>query len=69
MFFICSNLGFAPPSVKYIPTFRKIIFAAQYRETIVEYDVPDFGGRRDTSLRTGGVYRFTKEKGGLEGPP
>lgn len=27
-------------------------------ETIVEYDVPDFGDRKDTSLRTGGVYRF-----------
>lgn len=29
-------------------------------ELIVEYDVPDFGDRRDTTLRTGGVYRFTK---------
>lgn len=28
-------------------------------ELIVEYDVPDFGDRKDTSLRTGGVYRFT----------
>lgn len=28
-------------------------------QTIVEYDVPDFGDRKDTSLRTGGVYRFT----------
>jgi len=55
MFFICSNLGPTLPSVKYIPIFRKIIFATQYRETIVEYDVPDFGGRKDTSLRTGGV--------------
>jgi predicted nicotinamide N-methyase len=29
-------------------------------ELIVEYDVPDFGDRKDTSLRTGGVFRFTK---------
>lgn len=29
-------------------------------ELLVEYDVPDFGDRKDTSLRTGGVYRFTK---------
>ena len=29
-------------------------------ERIVEYDVPDFGDRKDTQLRTGGVYRFTK---------
>jgi predicted nicotinamide N-methyase len=29
-------------------------------DLIVEYDVPDFGDRRDTSLRTGGVYRFAK---------
>jgi hypothetical protein len=35
----------------------------------VEYDVPDFGGCKDTSLRSGGVYRFTKEKGDPEGPP
>jgi predicted nicotinamide N-methyase len=27
---------------------------------IVEYDVPDFGDRPDTAMRTGGVYRFTK---------
>ncbi|HEY8950569.1 MAG TPA: 50S ribosomal protein L11 methyltransferase [Rhizomicrobium sp.] len=29
-------------------------------DLIVEYDVPDFGDRKDTNLRTGGVYRFTK---------
>jgi predicted nicotinamide N-methyase len=29
-------------------------------ERIVEYDVPDFGDRKDTSLRSGGVYRFTQ---------
>ena len=29
-------------------------------DLIVEYDVPDFGDRKDTSLRTGGVWRFTK---------
>ncbi|MGN6517135.1 MAG: class I SAM-dependent methyltransferase [Rhizomicrobium sp.] len=29
-------------------------------ELVVEYDVPDFGDRKDTSLRTGGVYRFAK---------
>jgi predicted nicotinamide N-methyase len=29
-------------------------------ELIVEYDVPDFGDRKDTGLRTGGVYRFTQ---------
>jgi len=29
-------------------------------ELIVEYDVPDFGDRKDTSLRTGGVWRFVK---------
>lgn len=29
-------------------------------ELIVEYDVPDFGDRPDTALRSGGIYRFTK---------
>jgi predicted nicotinamide N-methyase len=29
-------------------------------ELIVEYDVPDFGDRKDTTLRTGGVWRFTR---------
>jgi predicted nicotinamide N-methyase len=29
-------------------------------ELIVEYDVPDFGDRPDTAMRSGGVYRFTR---------
>jgi predicted nicotinamide N-methyase len=29
-------------------------------ELVMEYDVPDFGDRPDTALRSGGIYRFTK---------
>ena len=29
-------------------------------DMIAQYDVPDFGDRKDTNLRTGGVYRFTR---------